>query len=261
MLHSRLPWTHRRRIGYFRAYWRTLILGTFSTPELADELARPVSFRDAQLFRFITIAIGWLPLAAVALVLSYVVQQQSRVMWSGMGMGAMTSLSNWAQIDLLWPLAAGAAFPGVVPLALALFLIMLSGVASYFFHPASMPPKLQNRGVAMSYYASAAIAFLPLSLVFVGVTIVLANTSFGNSTTGFTITAMLGILAFAAPFILLFLWWVNTLRLYRRATKAGPLRVIVVAMLLPVLWILCMALTLGVVTWACGFFLLVFQSV
>jgi hypothetical protein len=113
----------------------------------------------------------------------------------------------------------------------------------------------------MSYYASAAIAFLPLSLVFVGVMIVLANTSFGTSTTGFTIMALLGILAFAAPFILLFLWWVNTLRLYRRATKAGLLRVIIVAMLLPVLWIFCMALTLGAVTWACGFFLLVFQSI
>jgi hypothetical protein len=260
MLHSRLPWTHRRRIGYFRAYWRTLILGTFSTPELADELARPVSFRDAQLFRFITIAIGWLPLAIVALVLTYVFGQQSAFMWRGMGLSSMGSLNTMAQIDLLWPFAAGVTFPGVLPLALALFLIMLSGVASYFFHPRSMPPKLQNRGVAMSYYASASIAFLPISLIFVGVAILMANTPFGRSNTAFLLTTTVGMLAVAAPFILLFLWWVNTLRLYRRATQAGTLRIVAMAVALPVLWILCMALTLGAVTWTCGFVLLIVQS-
>jgi hypothetical protein len=260
MLHSRLPWTHRRRIGYFRAYWRTLILGTFSTPELADELARPVSFRDAQLFRFITIAIGWLPLAIVALIAAYLAQSQGVFVWRGMGMNAAQSLNSAWTIDIFWPLAAGAMFPGVVPLALAVFLIALSGVASYFFHPKSMPPKLQNRGVAMSYYACAAIAFVPLSLVFAGVAIVLANTDFGQSNRGFFWMSILGIIAFAAPFVLLFIWWVNTLRLYARATKAGVVRVIGMAVLLPLIWILCAAFTLVAVTWVCGFLLLVLQS-
>jgi hypothetical protein len=66
--------------------------------------------------------------------------------------------------------------------------------------------------------------------------------------------------AFAAPFVLLFLWWVNTLRLYRRATKASSLHVLSMAIILPMLWILCVALTLFAITWACGFVLLVLQS-
>jgi hypothetical protein len=259
MLHSRLPWSHRQRIGYFRAYWRTLILGTFSTPKLADELSRPVSFRDAQIFRFITIAIGWAPLAIVALVLTRLFRQQGTFIWSGLGLNSMAT-GTAASIDIFWPFAAGATFPGVIPLALALFLIMLSGVASYFFHPRSLPPKLQNRGVAMSYYASAAIAFLPLTLVFVGILALLGSTNYGQSNAGFLVISTLGILAVVAPFVLLFMWFVNTLRLYRRATQAGGLRVIAVALALPALWILSMTLTLFAVTWACGFLVLVFQS-
>jgi hypothetical protein len=260
MLHSRLPWTHRKRIGVVRAYWRTLILGTFKTPDLANELARPVSFRDAQLFRFITIAIGWAPLAVLALVLTYLYHQQVPMFWRGFGTNTMSSTTNMAGFDLLWPIGAGLTFPGVFPLSLALFLILLSGIASYFFHPRSMPPKLQNRGVAMSYYACAAIAFLPLSLVFLGIMALLGKTSFSNTNTGFMVTAVIGMLAACAPFVLLFIWWVNTLRLYQRATHPSWPRMIAVAALLPVLWLVCAALTLFAVTWACGFLVLVVQS-
>lgn len=260
MLYSRLPWTHRQRIGYFRAYWRTLILGTFKTPDLAEELARPVSFRDAQLFRFITIVVGWAPLATASLILALVFQKQGTFLWNGFGMSAMASSVNRFALDVLWPLGAGVTFPGVFPLSLAVFLILLSGVSSYFFHPRSMPPKLQNRGVAMSYYACAAIAFLPVMLLIAGVAVAVANTSFANTSFGFTVTAILGMLAGCAPLVLLFIWWVNTLRLYQRATHASSARTTIVAALLPVLWVLCGIVTLTFITWACGFLVLVVQS-
>jgi hypothetical protein len=225
MLHSRLPWTHRKRIGNVRAYWRTLILGTFSTPQLADELARPVSFRDAQLFRFITILIGWAPLAIAATIIAILFQRQGGGIWRGVAMGRIGSLSSAVELDVFWPLAAGATFPGVIALALAIFLIMMSGIPSYFFHPRSMPPRLQNRGVAMSYYACAAIAFLPFALIFFGIMVAFAETDYGQSNRGFPLVVILSSLAFAAPFILLFIWWVNTLRLIdarrRRASEGS----------------------------------------
>ncbi len=260
MLYSRLPWTHRQRIGYFRAYWRTLILGTFKTPDLANELSRPVSFRDAQLFRFITIAVGWVPLAIASLILALVFQKQGTFIWSGIGMNAMSSSVNMFALDVLWPLGAGITVPGVFPLSLLMFLILLSGVSSYFFHPRSMAPKLQNRGVAMSYYACAAIAFLPVMLLIAGVATAIANTDFADTSFGFTVTAILGMLAGSAPLVLLFIWWVNTLRLYQRATHATWPRTTMVAALLPVLWVFCGIITLTFITWACGFLLLVVQS-
>src|SRR3954451_13793021 len=45
---SQLPWSHRKRIGYVRGYLRTLAMGMLDSRKLAMEVARPVSFRDAQ---------------------------------------------------------------------------------------------------------------------------------------------------------------------------------------------------------------------
>src|SRR5688500_6888706 len=51
---SRIPWAHRRRIGWARAYSRTVWLATFRTRKLAAEVERPVDYRAAQQFRLVT---------------------------------------------------------------------------------------------------------------------------------------------------------------------------------------------------------------
>src|SRR5947199_1961648 len=56
--HSRIAWAHRQRIGRVRGYWRTVMDGTFHPARLADACAGPVSWRDAQRFRLITILIA-----------------------------------------------------------------------------------------------------------------------------------------------------------------------------------------------------------
>ena len=55
---SRIPWVHRRHIGRVRAYWRTLWLATVHTKSLSRETFRPVSYADAQRFRFVTSVIA-----------------------------------------------------------------------------------------------------------------------------------------------------------------------------------------------------------
>ncbi len=59
---SALPWLRRRWHGRFRAYWATVWLLTVHPGRLAAEFAHPVSYPDAQRFRWLTIFWAWLPL-------------------------------------------------------------------------------------------------------------------------------------------------------------------------------------------------------
>src|SRR5215211_4494843 len=63
---SPIPWLHRRAIGIWRAYWRTVWLVTFNPRLVANDVQRPVNFKEAQKFRRMTTWIAWIPLALVA---------------------------------------------------------------------------------------------------------------------------------------------------------------------------------------------------
>ena len=46
-----------------------------------------------------------------------------------------------------------------------LLLIVYTGLPSYFFHPRRLPIERQNRAIALSYYGSGPLAFLPLTVM------------------------------------------------------------------------------------------------
>src|ERR1041385_7387891 len=56
---STLPWAHRRPGGFWRSYWRTVWLVMFHTKRFCREAYRPVDLRDAQRFRYLSVAIGF----------------------------------------------------------------------------------------------------------------------------------------------------------------------------------------------------------
>ena len=68
-----IPWVCRKETGWFRAYWRTAWFVMFRQARFCDEMARPVSYRDSQLFRWVTIGIVYLPvlLAGLAFVVTH----------------------------------------------------------------------------------------------------------------------------------------------------------------------------------------------
>jgi hypothetical protein len=143
---ARIPWSHRKSLGRWKAYWRTNLLVIFRPRRLAEEVARPVSFADAQRFRHMTVFLAWLPM-----LLTY----------------AGIVIFNWREATaglhiptarLGWFLEAACLIAGLVALWLA--LLMITGVGSYFYHPASLPIKQQNRGIALSYYTCAPLAWL-----------------------------------------------------------------------------------------------------
>ena len=61
---SRIPWVHRNQLGRFRAYWQTVWLVITRPRQFRDEVLHPVSYRDAQQFRWITILHAYLPVLA-----------------------------------------------------------------------------------------------------------------------------------------------------------------------------------------------------
>lgn len=143
---SALPWLRRRWRGRFRAYWATVWLLTVHPGRLAAEFAHPVSYPDAQRFRWLTIFWAWLPLGF------------SSILFLASGDEDFLMLGSSHLATDVW-LVSG------FNLAAVFALIALTGVPSYFFHPRRLPVEYQNRGVALSYYACAQLAWAPVVYV------------------------------------------------------------------------------------------------
>lgn len=223
---SRIPWAHRQLIGRFRAYWRTNLIAAFRVNRLCDEINRPVSFRDAQRFRHVTVLLAWAPLAAVGF-------------WA-----SLATFDQWRFPELTPENRLGWLLEGAVLLSaefsLWLFLLAGSGAGSYFFHPRGIPVRQQNRAIALSYYACAPLAWLWLPCGLAAV----ATWTAPQPWTATGLAAEISIAAWMIAAILLavivVVGYVGTLRLMRSATCRGSvrltLRTIVMAAYLPLAW-------------------------
>jgi hypothetical protein len=229
---SRLPWAHRQKIGRVRAYWRTNLMALFRPRKIAEEMARPVSFADAQSFRHVTVLLGWLPMViwAISLIvmnmddLTARVHQGSRLGWWLEGIAALAGLFS------LW-----------------LFLFMGSGVGSYFFHPKRLPIVLQNRAVALSYYACAPLAWLWLPGALFGVLAAIAS---HDDWMGPRVHATAMTCAMIASCVTLG-WMViqcynGLLTLMGKTIRCGASRMIAFTLYLPIAWALVAAIACAI---------------
>lgn len=149
---SVIPWVHRRKIGRFRAYWRTCWMAVVHPRKLAVEMTRPANLADALLFRRTVVLQTLLFLLLLAAI------------------GFSAALAN-GSVDLSLFLSrhdiAGSVFQ-LLSVPMGLFLVMLwlmlgTGFPSYFFPICEQPQVQQNRAVALSFYSAAPLAFLPIT--------------------------------------------------------------------------------------------------
>ena len=227
---SQIPWVHRDQIGVFRAYWRTAWLVTSQTRRLCDESIRPVSYRDAQRFRWVTILHVYLPvlLATIAI---YVYPPS----WS-FGIGLVDEAYK-----IVWPVVT-------LNVGLVLVLAAITGVPSYFMHPRAQPTEQQNRAVALSFYACGPLAWLPLALLLGSVGPVLDyywNAIGGDSDMLLLWAVLPTALGLCMVVALPTIWWVGLIGLARRTLQQRPGRVCMLALLVPILWLALTALILG----------------
>lgn len=227
---ARLPWAHRLAIGRVRAYWRTNLLVMFRPKRLAEEINRPVSFADAQRFRRVTVLLAWLPLFVIFVVMIFVAWKDA------------TASFHIPTARFGWFLEA-ICFLSLLP-ATWIALLLISGVGSYFFHPKSVPILRQNRGVTLSYYTCAPLAWLSIPAAFSGVAMVIDSTDWGQWNPGQKFVVAASCCAFGSFAAILVICWSRVTVLVRRITHCGFAGEMGVAITLPLAWILCTALSM-----------------
>lgn len=155
---SAIPWVHREG-PILRALLQTAWLATFKTQLFCLEVARPVSLRDARKFR-----------QHVAGLLAFVV-----MLFAALLMLFVEDLRD-PMVDLWqkWPVVMSLLTVLSVILVM-LFMLVFTGVHTYWFHPKGLPMQQQNRAVAISHYACAPLLGLIPAAIGIGLAIFLSE--------------------------------------------------------------------------------------
>jgi hypothetical protein len=135
---SQLPWTYRREMGWFKAYWKTVWLVLRQPKRLDLEMARPVSYADSQSFRWVTFLHAYVPFLL------------GSIAW-----GIADHVYRWHEGEGMWWMLGG------VQVFFATLFLLLPGIASYSFARQGLSVEQENRAIALSYYAWAVLAFMP----------------------------------------------------------------------------------------------------
>jgi hypothetical protein len=263
-----IPWVYRRQVGRVRAYWRTVWLATFRPRELAAEAVKVVGFSDAQRFRLITVALASALLGAFHVTAVYAWGSTGFLAALAPGVFANATLggTTWTVnvpwlLDVVIPWEAGATLTPVVPLTIFVALLLVSGAASYWFHPRDLPVARQNWAVALSYYACAPLALLPVPVAMLTAAGLMREAGLAQPEEGFG--TYINVLAFLGGIALLlwtWLMWRAAVALMSRATHATSGRLAAAAFVIPLSWAACVALTLLSLPWLVGFLRLVWES-
>jgi hypothetical protein len=231
-----IPWSHRATLGRRRAFWRTVKLATFRTSQFAAEINRPVSFADARSFRRAVVWHAWVPLALTTVVIWIV--------------GYELYKRPWYPNDVLGSIAMW----GGIPVALAslwLFLYLLFGAHSYFYHPKRLNVRQQNRAVALSYYACAPWAYV-FAPVLAGFAIAgLAAMGELDHPTSWLFNALVILAAGVVALVWLALFYMAPQRMLHRTTHAGAGWIALFGLVLrPAMFVLLLGLTIGLINLA-----------
>jgi hypothetical protein len=246
---SVIPWSYRAKLGRWRGFWRTVGLVSRQPLAIARDVSRPVSFRDAQLFRWLVVLVAWLPLCVMALAVRAVVGDVPGPALGNSPAWGVPQLSIW--LDLLACTWTGMFIWPVPSIALLMFLACLSGAPSYFFHPRDLHVVQQNRAVALSYYACAPLTMLmvPCAMVLAMAVMIRLDMLHGVE---YRICVLLGIVGFAGIPILFAICLVRALYLLKQATHCTNVRAWFTVVMLQVMGLVLMAMTLLVFPAMCG---------
>jgi hypothetical protein len=260
---SQIPWVHRRHVGRIRAYWRTAWLATLRPGLIAREAARRVSYVDAQRFRWVTVFVAALPVMAGLV---------AAITWYGNGavfaVISPTALPGWAMtgqpsgwFDVLIPWESGATLSPVIPLAVLLISTLVTGVASYWFHPGALPVVAQNRAVALSYYGCAPLAWVPVPVLLSLAADLMREAGLDDQAkASWAVVRVLDIATLVFGFIVLATTWRATMTLLSRTTHASFGRLMLAGLLIPLTWLLSIVAVLAIFPWVVGFVRLVISS-
>jgi hypothetical protein len=229
-----IPWAHRREIGRFKAYWKTV----WSHSRIFyRDITRPVSYSDSQRFRWVTVAIAWVSLVAALAVISFADPQAF----------PRQALADYPKLTI----AASA----LAALCIFLYLAGATGLPSYFFHPNHLSVQQQNRAIALSYYTCAPLAWTPASSAAAIVGMILQQRNMHS------VTALaLFVFAFALVLGLEVIWLYDLWRLAKHTARREYASLVRFAIALPLLWCLLGGLVFIVIPLIVFYISLIFVS-
>ena len=244
------PWSHRRRLGRFRAYWRTVWLVVFRNQRFCREVCRPVSWSDAQRFRWVTVLHVYVGLAIV----TWAVGTAREFKWFD-----DRDLNDW--LGPVWPVVIG-------HVLFLLWLAAVTGVQSDWFQPRRLDAHRQSRAVALSHYTCAPLALAPVAAALFGFAFAryvgriewwsldeLRITSWGLRYAPLPLK-----LGSALAAIELLIWWLLQIQVARRTAERRDLELLIFAATLPVCWLLLAALIFVGIPLVVGYVVIVITS-
>jgi hypothetical protein len=237
---STIPWEARQTIGRFRAFWKTAWLVTRHPGRLAWNVNAPLSYGDAQKFRWIVVALVWVTVTATLAIAYAGRETESGRLLAAAGLG-----SPYPE-----PIIGDVLDYVVLAVASGLFFLFITGVHTYWFEPRRLTPTQRMRALTLATYATGILAWLPLLLV-LGLPLVdlhfVHPRLIDPSRANFAVMASIQI-ATAVPLLLGLLipvrYYVAILQLLRRTTHGGTGRTWAAACLLPLTWSVVALLTL-----------------
>ena len=254
---SAFPWAHRRKMGRVRAYAATVWQILSGSRTLAYEAGKPQDPADARLFARITGA-----LVALTLLVPFFAAMADA---GGMSFVAMPPndsrgpwLRGWHQ-DLLVPWAAGVTlWPGAAA-CIVLYGFYVVRAARPMFRVGLAPSVRPERAEAISLYATAPLALLPLAAITLwGTAIVVsylqgASLSFEAGMVLVLLSLVIATIAVIAPCVRVGQW-------LARVRRGGFVTGVLGAVGLVLLWAAGAFVLFGIVPWCCGFLWLVVDS-
>ncbi len=227
-LGANIPWEQRRRLGRFRAYWRTVRLITFHGPAQTDDAE--VTLRAARRFRNITVF-----LVSATVLASIIFWRLNEPSFNPRNQNPWLNSPVYDATQLP-RLFRNPWFFGTFLTAVVIWINASVRVCDWFFHPKRLSPDEQRRAVARSCYSIAPLACMPvlalLAVLFLG----LQSSYDRNPAVFYPAAAVFGtlvVLCGLCPVV----YFCGVLKLLYRVTHPRR-RVVAAIMLLPILWAL-----------------------
>lgn len=265
---SAIPWVHRRKIGRIRAYLGTLRLVHGRTRWAANEIARPVDAAAAKSFRRVNAAVVGVALLGLTFAL--------RAMSGDDPLEVLNKRNTtfnfrsidvaWLEVDLALPWTVGIGQWPTVGVAVLLFAVCWTGLASLWFCPRSLGGVRRSRAAWLSLYASGllvpiVIVLSPLVLLaFAGVARAEVWLEYVTGRLeSFDLRTAIGIVQVTLAMIgvVLLIWnWTRLSGLLRATCAPGLLRRVSLAIGFPIASLVLMALCATAVPWVAGYFII-----
>lgn len=252
-----IPWVARKSIGRVRAYFKTASMVFAHPRKFASNIIHPISLQEAKRFQNVTVWLAFLPLLAVGLWV-YMADLDRRLT-PGMHATLFQMVRRSVSDDSVrrgWILE----WLGVVFCAACLwfFLKGATGVASYLCHPRRISIERQNRAIALSYYACAPLAWVPVALGSFACATLLGQDGAPKSLLPWV--ALCVVVGMLSSFAAILGWWWATFVLTNRTTNRSGIGAALFGAVVPILWAVIAAIVLGGLPLAYAFVAMVILS-